>query len=122
MCPRSYEKRVFRTIAIGLAAVATSVFSARAESEEPRLIELNLVYVLDSPEPEFLFVIGNSGFRNVASLKTFLASHPAGTTLKWSPGCIRLGREPLLSSEDEMEEFKAFCLEHQINFVLVPSG
>ena len=107
-------------IAIGIALAAES---APAESaEEPPLYEMNLVYVFDGPETEFLFVIGNSGFRSVASLQAFLASRPPGTTLRWNPGCVRLGGEPLLSSDGEMEEFRAFCREHQIDFVLVPSG
>ena len=107
-------------IAIGIALAAES---APAESaEEPPQYDMNLVYVFDGPEPEFLFVIGNSGFRSVASLQAFLASRPPGTTLRWNPGCVRLGGEPLLSSDGEMEEFRAFCREHQIDFVLVPSG
>jgi MoaA/NifB/PqqE/SkfB family radical SAM enzyme len=32
------------------------------------------------------------------------------------------GGEPLLSSEQEMEGFRAFCAEREIKFVLVPSG
>ena len=32
------------------------------------------------------------------------------------------GGEPLLSSEQEMEDFKAFCAEKNINFILVPAG
>ena len=50
------------------------------------------------------------------------ASLPPGTTLRWNPGCVRLGGEPLLSSESELDEFQTFCLEHRIDFVLVPSG
>ena len=34
----------------------------------------------------------------------------------------RKGDEPLLSSEQEMEDFKAFCAEKNINFFLIPSG
>jgi len=37
-------------------------------------------------------------------------------------GCVRVGGEPLFSSESEMEAFRAFCLEHRVDFVLVPSG
>jgi hypothetical protein len=89
---------------------------------QPAVYELKLVYVFDSPETEFIFVIGNSGFRSVDSLQKFIASLPAETTLRWSPGCERLGGEPLLSSQHEMARFQAFCRDHQINFVLVPSG
>jgi hypothetical protein len=120
---RPLRNVVVRAVAIALLFDEALVFPAAAQSqEEPPVYELGLVYVFETPEPEFLFVIGNSGFRTVSSLKAFLASRPEGTTLRWSPGCVRLGAEPLLSSESEMEEFQAFCFEHHINFVLVPSG
>jgi hypothetical protein len=114
-----------------LAAIVVGLISGAArarpattggEPEPPPVYELQLVYIFETPEPEFVFVIGNSGFKTVAGLEDFLASRPRGTTLRWSPGCVRLGGEPLLSSENEMEEFKAFCVEHGIDFVLVPSG
>jgi hypothetical protein len=92
------------------------------DEAKPAVYELKLVYIFETPEPELVFVVGNSGFKSVASLKSFIASLPPGTTLRWSPGCDRLGGEPLLSSESEMAEFEAFCLEHRIHFVLVPSG
>jgi hypothetical protein len=50
------------------------------------------------------------------------AQVPAGATLKWAPGCCRLGREPLLSSQAEMKSFEEFLRESNIHFVLVPSG
>ncbi len=105
-------------------AMILSLSSASAESraDPPPAYEMKVVYLFDTPEPEILFVIGNTGFRTVESLKTFLASVPPGTKLTWAPGCIRTGKEPLLSSEYEMGDFKAFCLEHGIDFVLIPSG
>ena len=108
-----------------IAAALVSILAlslASAESHvDPPAYELKLVYVGEAPE-EFLFVVGNCGFRTVEALKAFLARLPAGTRLTWSPGCIRMGGEPLLSSEEEMEEFRRFCLERGIDFVLVPSG
>ena len=119
----SLKAVIVTAIAVALVADAVPALQTPAQSEtESAVYELNLVYVFEAPEPEFVFVVGNSGFKTVASLQTFIASLPAGTTLKWSPGCERLGGEPLLSSESEMAEFKSFCLGHQINFVLVPSG
>jgi len=105
-----------------LAAIAAAGFSVETADEPPPAYDLKLVYLFDTPEPEILFVIGSTGFRTVETLKTFLASLPPGTKLTWAPGCIRIGKEPLLSSEYEMEDFKAFCLEHGIDFVLIPSG
>ncbi|HZI66570.1 MAG TPA: hypothetical protein VFF17_08395 [Thermoanaerobaculia bacterium] len=107
------------------AAIASilSLTAAIAESrpEPPPVYEMKLIFVGEAPV-ESLFVIGNSGFRTVEALKSFLSRLPAGARLTWNPGCIRFGEEPLLSSEHEMEEFKRFCLEHGIDFVLIPSG
>ena len=83
---------------------------------------LELVYIFEDETTEFIFIIGGVGFKTVESLKNFLSSLPPGSMLEWAPGCRRTGNEPLLSSELEMAEFKAFCLERNINFVLVPSG
>jgi hypothetical protein len=83
---------------------------------------MELVYVFDGDQTEYLFVIGNSGFKTVAALKKFIASLPEGTMLEWAPGCKRQGDEPLLSSEEEMEDFKSYCQHKGIKFVLIPSG
>lgn len=113
-------RRVLRNVF--LAAITGALVSVTIAEEPPPAHELKLVYIFETPETEFLFVIGNSGFRTVASLKTFLASLPPGTKLTWDPGCVRTGEEPLLSSEEEMEDFKRFCLEQGIDLVLIPSG
>jgi hypothetical protein len=103
-------------------AAAAALQGTAVDEARPAVYELKLVYIFEAPEPEFVFVVGNSGFKSVASLKSFIASLPPGTTLRWDPGCVRLGREPILSSEHEMAEFQAFCREHQIHFELVPTG
>jgi hypothetical protein len=104
----------------------SAVLPARAQEQtQPQLApkyRMELVYIFEASATEFIFVIGNSGFKSVASLKDFLERVPPGSTLEWAPGCLRLGGEPLLSSEQELEEFKKFCAEKNINFVLVPSG
>jgi hypothetical protein len=84
--------------------------------------ELELVYVFEGDRPEFLFRIGPAGFKSVAALQEHLAVWPAGSELKWAPGCERFGDEPLLSSEADMAAFKAFLAQRGIRFVLVPSG
>ena len=84
--------------------------------------ELKLVGIYEGTKPEYIFVIGESGFRTVDSLKRFLAGRPKGTEVTWAPGCTRMGDEPLLSSESEMRQFRSFLEEHGIKFVLVPSG
>lgn len=112
---------IFVFVAAGVIALAVGPAGAQSD-EQPPAYELELIYLFDRPETEFIFVVGNSGFRTVESLRGFLATRPAGTTLRWNLGCMRLGGEPLLSSETDMESFVAFCREHGIDFVLVTSG
>jgi hypothetical protein len=90
--------------------------------QPPPKYRMKLVYIFEADSPEFIFVIGRIGFKSVASLKNYLSKLPQGSILEWAPGCRRLGSEPLLSSEQEMEEFKAFCAERGITFIIVPSG
>ena len=99
----------------------------RAEAQEnilpsPPKYRMALIYIFEEDTPEFIFVIDKIGFKSVASLKKFLSNLPVGSTLEWAPGCKRTGREPILSSEEEMNDFKAFCAERNINLILVPSG
>jgi hypothetical protein len=92
------------------------------QPQPPLKYRMELVYIFEANPTEYMFVIGNSGFKSVDSLKKFLSTLPAGSILEWAPGCIRMGGEPLLSSEQDMEEFKTFCLAHDVKFVLIPSG
>jgi hypothetical protein len=89
---------------------------------QPVKHELRLIYVLEGRKPEFIFVIGQSGFKSVTSLKEHLKTWPPGSELTWAPGCERVGGEPLLSSEQEMRSFRDFLVGRGIRFVLVPSG
>jgi len=89
---------------------------------QPVKRELQLIYVFEGEKPEFIFVIGQSGFKSVASLEEHLKTWAPGSELKWAPGCVRVGGEPLLSSEQEMQGFRDFLAERGIRFVLVPSG
>lgn len=92
------------------------------QPEPPLKHRIELVYIFEAGSTEFIFVIGSVGFKSVASLKDFVGNLPSGSILEWAPGCVRIGSEPLLSSEQEMEDFKAFCAERNITFILVPSG
>lgn len=110
-------------IVLGLLLVVVKPFSASGEVErKPVKCELQLIYIFDGPETEFIFVIGQVGFKSVDSLKRYLKTLPPGSELKWAPGCERLGGEPLLSSEEEMQAFRDFLAENEIKFVFVPSG
>jgi hypothetical protein len=72
--------------------------------------------------PEWVFVVGQVGFKSLDSFTEFVERLPKGSTLEWAPGCKRIGGEPLLSSGEEMEAFRRFCEERGIRFVRVPSG
>ena len=95
---------------------------AQEPDPQPPKYRLELVYIFDSNVTEFIFVVGNSGFRSVSSLKKFISGLPPGSTLEWAPGCRCLGNEPLLSSEADMADFVQFCEECKVKFILVPSG
>jgi hypothetical protein len=117
-------KNMIRVLAFVLiaAGAAPSGLASQVSKNEPPKLHLGLVYIFEADATEFVFVIGNSGFRSVASLKKFIGGLPRGSILEWAPGCVRLGNEPLLSSEEEMNAFRLFCEKRGINFVLIPSG
>lgn len=104
-----------------LIFVQSPLTSVQAE-RKPVKQEIQLIYLFEEQKTEFIFVIGQSGFKSVSSLKRYLETLPRGSELKWAAGCERLGGEPLLSSEKEMQAFRTFLTERGIKFVLVPSG
>ena len=114
-------KRLF-WLAVILLSTVSYTRAQEAQSQSPPKYRMELVYIFEPGLTEFIFVIGSVGFKSVASLKNYVGSLPPGSTLEWAPGCRRIGGEPLLSSEQEMEEFKAFCADKNVNFILVPSG
>ena len=115
-------KRLLWLAAILLSAVLHTRAQVGAQPQTPPKYRMELAYIFEAGSTEFIFVIGNVGFKSVASLKNFVGNLPSGSTLEWAPGCRRIAGEPLLSSEREMEDFKAFCAERNITFILVPSG
>ena len=107
----------------GILLATGGLFASSAEVQrEPIKSELRLIYVFEEPKTAFIFVIGQSGFTSTTSLKRYLNAWPPGSELKWAPGCVRFGGEPLLSSEEEMKAFRAFLKTRGIRFVFVPSG
>jgi hypothetical protein len=107
---------------IFLSAVLHTRAQENAQTQLPPKYRMELVYIFEAGANEFIFVIGNVGFKSVASLKNYVGKLPPGSILEWSPGCLRMGGEPLLSSKSELEDFKAFCAEKNISFVLLPAG
>ena len=100
---------------------------AIAQQNPPRESELKkytmqLVYIFDRDQTEYILVLGQSGFRTLEAFKKQVAKLPHGSILEWAPGCVRFGNEPLLSSERDMDEFKGFCKSKGIKFILIPSG
>jgi hypothetical protein len=118
----TYTRLCWLSIFLLSAALTARAQESKTPPPPPPKYRMELVYIFESHQTEFIFVIGNAGFKSVASLKRHLSGLPPGAILEWAPGCMRLGGEPLLSSEPEMESFKAFCLERNINFVLIPTG
>ena len=116
------SKSVFWFSVILLSAVLHASGQENQQPEQPPKYRMELVYIIDADSTEFVFVLGSIGFKSVGSLKEFLSTLPPGSILEWAPGCKRNGNEPLLSSPQDLEEFKAFCVEKNIKFVLIPSG
>jgi hypothetical protein len=117
--------RLVQALLIFLLLICAPMARAQ-EKQEPRppRYRMELVWIADGRDDkhEYVFVVGAVGFKTVKGLKDFVAGLPAGSILEWSPGCRRMGDEPLLSSAEELEEFKRFCEEHGVEFILHPSG
>lgn len=118
---KTHKRLLWLAVILPLAVLPLRA-QEQAQPQPAPKYRMELVYIFEASSTEFIFVIGNAGFKSAASLKNYLATLPPGSTLEWAPGCMRLGGEPLLSSVQEMEDFKAFCADRGINFVLVPSG
>jgi len=110
------------TVFLGLLLSTINASADGVAKAPPVKGELQLIYVFEGPKPEFLFVIGQVGFKSVTSLEKHLETWAPGSELRWAPGCERLGDEPLLSSEKDMEAFRVFLTKRGIHFTLVPSG
>ncbi len=84
--------------------------------------EMKLIWLAGTQPPEWVFVVGQVGFKSLEAFKEFVGRLPKGTTLECNPGCKRMGGEPLLASEEEMEQFGWFCEQKGVNFVLHLGG
>lgn len=76
-------------------------------------------------EPEAnveIFVAEGQRFHSVEALKKFLDKQAAGTTVIWDPGCVRVGKKPLLSSAKEIRDLSTYLEKRGIRFVVIPSG
>ena len=116
------SKHILYVLVMSLFGVLHVQAQENVQSPPSPKYSLELIYIFDADSTEYIFVVGNVGFRSVTALKRFLSNLPPGSVLEWAPGCRQTGSEPLLSSEQDMEDFKSFCAANKITFVLVPSG
>lgn len=116
------SKQILCVLAILFSVALHPQAQENKESPAPPKYRLELVRIIDGESTEYCFVVGKIGFHSLASFKEFLSTLPPGSILEWDPGCIRYGDEPLLSSREELEDFRAFCSDKKIKFILVPSG
>jgi hypothetical protein len=121
---RKAMKRPLVTAMI-LASCLAGTISQTSEGK-PEKLTLTLAWIADSKNAgsgEYVFVINGLGaYRTLEGLKKYISGLPKGSVLTWAPTCRRMGDEPLLSSSQEMEKFKAFCESCGIGFILIPSG
>ena len=96
--------------------------SKKSTSLPPIVYPMKFVYIFEGKTPEVIIVVGNGGFKSIASLKKWAQNLPSGTTLAFDMTCKRLGIEPLINSEKEMDDFKEFCTRHNINLTIRPAG
>ena len=115
-------KKLFLVIIMLFIGLAFS--SAEEVRRQPENLTLTLAFITDAGEPrQYVFVVnGVVAYKTINGLKKYLKDLPKGSTLTWAPGCIRMGGEPLLNSQEEMKKFKEFCESIGIKFLLVPSG
>ena len=85
-------------------------------------LRLDIVPVLDATPRRFVFVIGGAAFETLDGLKDYLSAMPKGRTLVLDPGCLRLGGEPLIDSNEEMAAFQAFLATIGVQLKIIPSG
>lgn len=93
-----------------------------AAEAAPITYKLQLIYLFEGEHTEFIWAVGQSGFKSVAALKEFISKLPQGSILEFQSSCRRTGEEPIISSEQELNEFKIFCESHGITLKYIPAG
>ncbi len=115
------QKHILWLIILVFAASLVA-YAQNSEIPQPSQYRMQLVCIADTNPRESILVIGNLGFKSLASLKQFAGSLPSGSILEWSSSCRLRCDAPFLSSSQEIEGFRKFCDEKGIKFVFVPSG
>jgi hypothetical protein len=88
----------------------------------PLVYQMKLVYIFDGDKPDAIINVGNAGFRSVASLKNWAKGLSSGTTIEFQETCRHTDNEPVVMSDKEKADFKDFCKQHNINFIIRPAG
>ena len=88
-------------------------------------LTMSSAIIVDSKNPRSDYVIiinENMAFKTTDGFIKYIRELKHVTEITWSPGCVRCGDEPFLSSEKDMKLLKTTLEECKIKFTLVPSG
>jgi hypothetical protein len=92
------------------------------KAQLPITYQMKIVYIYEGDKPEAIIVVGNAGFKSVASLKNWAMNLPSGTIIEFDTTCKHIENEPVVIFDKEMDDFKDFCKQRNINFVIHPAG
>jgi len=99
--------------------------SSQATASVPASIEASKwdyrIIARRAPKPQRfpgtrVFEVGHRRFTTSSEFLSWVASLPQGTTLHWDSGCFMFSHLPLEGSTMTMDEFKRFCVDHQVEF------
>jgi len=62
------------------------------------------------------FQVGTQRFGSLEDFKAFVAGLRPGSVVYWSSGCLRYKVIPLAHSQMSIEDFKAYCSQHGVEF------
>ena len=113
-----------KRLVIALALVLFGAAPAKENAAMPTTpeIRLDIVPVMDAKPRRFVFVLGGVAYETLDGLKLYVEVMPKENVLVLDPGCHRWGGEPLLESEKDLEDFKAFVKKQGKTLKVIPSG
>ena len=127
---RIHNVALTAVLLLSAAGAAPPASRPATKPAEPVKLRLALAYVADTHPFESIFIINSMNadtgspiaFKTIESLKKYIASLPAGSVLTWAPSDVHMGQEPLLSSPQDMQQFKDFCKARNVELIIVPGG
>jgi hypothetical protein len=110
----------------GVALEAIAADDAPAAAPPPPKYRLVRQPVHGTEPRQWVFVVitpaGFPGVTTPEALEEYVELVvPEHATLEWSPGCCRIGGEPM-GEAGELKAFADFCKRRTINFVHIPAG